>query len=338
MQPDTYPAVSLHNVAELEAADWTDDGHRLTRLPGDVGANLNVSARERMRHPSGCELRFVPDGDDATVAITLSASTETVAYPFWGSFQAFDRVAIGPEPITLEFTVPERVRALEPQTAAAGAFDPRVCRLRFDPRSPVALHDVAGPRRPPTADELPATRYLAYGTSITEGYEVAPHLCYVAQTARRLGVDPINLGLSGAAFCEPAMADYLAGRNDWDLATLSLSVNMANRGFTLEQFRERAGHLVQRVATAHPEKPIACVTLFPYHADVVRGDDRERAAEFRAALRSIVGETAHDDLHLLEGPDLLDPTGLTSDVLHPGDDGMIQIGQRLAAALRPVLE
>ncbi len=113
---------------------------------------------------------------------------------------------------------------------------------------------------------------------------------------------------------------------------------MANRGFTQEQFRERADNLVETVANAHPETPIACITLFPYHADHVRGDDRDRAAAFRQHLRDIVAETDHDELVLLEGPDLLEPTGLTTDLLHPGDEGLIDIGRALAGELDGILE
>ena len=78
---------------------------------------LNVVARERVRNPTGCELRFVPEGE-GTVEVTLSAKGGT----------------------TCEFSVPERVRKLD--AAETGAFDPRVCRLRFDAWGPVAAHDV----------------------------------------------------------------------------------------------------------------------------------------------------------------------------------------------------
>lgn len=337
MQSDAYPSVSLHNVTELEPAEWTDGGKRLARVPGDVGANLNVTARDRVRNPTGCELRFVPKTDDATVDVTLSAAAEATVQPFWGEFQSNDSITVGPEPTTVEFEVPERIRALTDDGQTAGAFDPQVCRLRFDAWSPVAVHDVTGKCRPPNGRELPDYRYLAYGTSITEGAVSEPHLSYVSQAAHRLGSDPLNLGMAGAAFCEPAIADYLAGREDWDVATLSLSVNMANRGFTLEQFHKRAEYLVNKVARAHPTKPIVCISLFPYHADLVRDNASERATEFRAALRTIVTESPNDNLSLIEGPTLMTATGLMDDILHPGDNGMIEIGSRLAEKLDVML-
>jgi len=335
---DAFPSVSLHNVAALGPPDWTDGASQLHRVPQSVSQQVNVMGRGRLRDPTGCELRFVPEIDDATVEVTLSAKGGTTVHTFWGEFQSVDPVDVGQEPTTCEFSVPERVRKLNAPAEDLGAYDPRVCRLRFDAWGPVAVHDVSGPARPPESDEIPDRRYLAYGTSITEGAVSDPHLSYVSQAAGHLGVDPLNLGMAGSAYCEPAMAEYLAGRDDWDLATIAISVNMANRGFTVEQFRERARHLLDTVAGAHPDEPVVAMTLFPYHMDLVEGDDAERAAAYRRELREAVADSPHDNLSLVEGGDLLDTTGLMDDILHPGDDGMIQIGRRLAAELADVLD
>lgn len=338
MNHDELPGVALHNVAETATAPWSPGGHRLRRVPAALGKRLNVDARDRMGHPTNCELRFVPETDDASVRVTVSAQGRTVLHPFWGGFQGEEPIEFGPVPKTIELTVPDRISVLD-DAVATGAFDQRVCRLRFDAWEPVAVHDVAGACRPPTDDELPNHRYLAHGTSITEGAAAsAAHLTYVSRVARRLGVDPVNLGASGSAFCEPAMAEYLADRDDWDVATLALSVNMANRGFTEKQFDERVHAFVRTVAESNPGKPVVCVTLFPYHEDLVRDGDRERAAAFRSSLRTAVDNCATGNVHLVEGPDLMDATGLTTDLLHPGDAGMEAIGRGLAEEVRPLLD
>lgn len=329
--------VSLHNVAETASPDWADAGVTLHRVPGAVRDGLNVGARERYRRPAGCELRFVPTGDEP-VEVTLSAPDGTVVRPYWGPFQPTEPVEVGAEPTTLSLSVPERVGALRPDVPT-GPFDPRVCRVRFEGWEPVAVHDVSGPRRPPTDGELPARRLLAYGTSITAGgLATTAHLSYVSQLARALGVDPLNLGASGSAYCEPAVGEYIAGREDWDLATLSVSVNMANRGFTVEQFRERVTALFDAVAGAHPDEPVVAVTLYPYHADLVAGDDADRAAAYRETVQTAVERSPHDNLHVVSGTDLLDPTGLTTDLLHPGDAGMTDVGRRLAAEIEGLLD
>lgn len=111
-----------------------------------------------MAHATNGEVRFVPESDDDVVEVTLSAAEPARAWVFWGSFQPWQAVEIGSTPTTLELGVPERLGDLD-ASVDVGRFDPRVCRVRFDRFSPVALHDVAGDCRPPTPEELPDERY-----------------------------------------------------------------------------------------------------------------------------------------------------------------------------------
>ncbi|ESP87107.1 SGNH/GDSL hydrolase family protein [Candidatus Halobonum tyrrellensis] len=333
MRSETHPSVSLHNVAETTDPDWTTGGDQLCRVPASVRAELNDGASDRLAHATNAELRFVPESDGSVVEVTVSAAEPARAWVFWGSFQPWQAVEVGPTPETFELGVPERLRELD-ASVDTGRFDPRLCRVRFDRFAPVALHGVAGDCRPPTPGELPDERYLAYGTSITEGAKAsAAHLSYVSHAAQHRGYDAVNLGCSGSAYCEPALADYVAARDDWDVASLALSVNMANGGFSPAEFRERADYFVNTVAGHHPESPVVCVTLFPYFADVTDGGDAAHAGAYRDALRSVVADSPHDNVSLVAGPDLLSASDLTWDVLHPGDAGMRSIGDGLAEHL-----
>ncbi|MFB6137114.1 MAG: SGNH/GDSL hydrolase family protein [Halobacteriaceae archaeon] len=329
--------LSLHNVAELRPGGDVDPdlagGEHLQRLPESVREALNWAAQERYQHPAGVEVRVVQTGDEA-IEVTLSASARSPVEVFWGPFQE-RRVEIGPGRSTLALDQPDPVADLRPEVAADQAFSPDVCRIRFAGAhrgGVVGLHGASGPRRPPDDDEVPDRTLLAYGTSITEGEAPsAEHLAYVSQTARRLDADLRNLGTCGSAYCEPEVTDYLAEQS-FDVGVLALSVNMID-SFEVSEFRERAAYAVETVAAAHPETPVAAVTLYPYYDDLLVDGDDQRSAAFRETLREVVAEADRPNLHLLEGPDLLDPSGLRADVLHPGDAGMVQMGERLAAAL-----
>ena len=283
--------VEFHNVAELVEVDGTS-GRRLQRVPERVRTHLNERAQERMLAAIATEIRFVSSGD--TVAVTLSRPEGTAELiPFFGPFQVNQRHQIGPEPTRIEITRPQRLGFITSRERRGLMFSPDVWRLTLRGNG-VFYHGIEGEAlRLPRPEELPARRYLSYGTSITHGSAAtAGHLTYVAQTAWRLGADLINLGVGGSAYCEPELADYIAEREDWDVASLSLSVNMIGAGFTDSEFRERTSYFVNAVAGANTDRPVACITLYPHFRDFAAEDESwvEHSARFRQIYREVVAE------------------------------------------------
>ena len=82
---------------------------------------------------------------------------------------------------------------------------------------------------------------------------------------------------------------------------------------------------------------MVCITLYPFFRDLgIEPPDEYggTADEYRKILREVVATNENPNLHLIEGPDLLeDLSGLTADLIHPGDHGMAEMGQRLAERL-----
>jgi len=333
-----HEKVELHNVAEI--SEGPDGGVLMQRVPEKLRPHLNQGAQGRVLMPACAEIRFVTDDGKATVTLSGNGGPVNIS-PFFGVFRNGGCFSVGPEPTTFEIEMPAVFSELLPEVEKLGhPFSPRVCRLMMR-GAQVCLHSVEGAGlRPPKADEVPWLRYLSYGTSITHGGNASwPHLTYVAQVARRIGADLINLGLGGSCHCEPEMADYIAGREDWQIATLALSVNMVG-GFTEEEFETRVRYMVNKVAGADTDRPVACITLFPYSNDL-----REREVEgarksvaFREILRAAVRDCPHPNAMLLEGPEMLtDMGGLTTDLIHPADDGMIEMGLNFARRLQPLV-
>ncbi|WP_330166486.1 hypothetical protein [Halobacterium sp. KA-4] len=75
------------------------------------------------------------------------------------------------------------------------------------------------------------------------------------------------------------------------------------------------------------------MTLFPYCDDVTESGDAEHAIAYRETLRTIVEESPHGNLSLVESPELLPLSELAADLLHPGDYGMKRIGDELSQRL-----
>ncbi|MBN1675619.1 MAG: hypothetical protein JXR37_31545 [Kiritimatiellae bacterium] len=332
--------VELHNVEEVQAIEGVE-GVRLQRVPEAVRLKLNPSAQQKMLSPACAEIRFVAGKTPARVTL-VSPGDATHATVFHGMFQA-DSFTIRRENQTLQLSVPERLQKLDAAYYADMPFPPSVCRILLG-GGPVHLVSVEGEGiRPPTAEECPRRRYLAYGTSITHGAAAtAPYLCYAAQTARRLNADLINLGSGGSAWCEPELADYIAARPDWDFATLALSVNMIGAGFTLEQFHERVAYMVNTVAGSNTNRPVACITIFPHFRDFGKAFEDTvktgRSEEFRQKLRDAVAGCPHPNVHLIEGTEILTEIGgLKPDLIHPADNGMIAMGEHLARRLARIV-
>lgn len=315
--------LDLHNVARLIPSN---NGVLLDRVPADVLTQLDEPATHTSNNDSGVELRFVMHTD--TVQITLRAQKvpePTVAYLMYGNFFADwtqSAFVIGTKPTTLTIHRPKNLAHLQAVAQSLGhAFDPSVVRVCL-PYCRNWLLSVSGLITPPTPDLLPPTTYLAYGSSITHGtLALNPQLTYAQQVARRLGSDLLNFGFPGSAWLEPAVADYLVSRHDWQCASLEMGINMLG-AFSVAEFAQR----VQRFL-----KPFATDSRLVVVTDMVATeylDDPGKVAAFRQVVRQACVEA---QLPYICGLDLLpDFHGLTSDLLHPDALGMATIAAHLA--------
>lgn len=332
----------LHNVEELVEIPGRP-GLLLQRVPEAVREGLTEEGQRQIRRAALTEIRFVAEAGEAQATLASYAAPSRVQI-YYGDYWVEDRT-IGEQPETLT------LGARDPRFQFDSPWREGVPRLSFGPVWRILAHggevhllELRGASlRPPREEEKPALRYLAYGTSITFGGSVSsPDATYVAQAAWRLGLDPLNLGVPGAAHCEPAIAAHIAGRQDWDIATLCLSVNMLNQGATAEAFAARAGAMVAAIASARPDKPVLCIGLFTGFPDLgwtwPGRDVRATSEAYRQALRAIAQDPAFPNVGYADGCELLDDwRGLSHDLLHPGTHGMVRIGERLAERMRPML-
>ncbi|MFC4597806.1 GDSL-type esterase/lipase family protein [Cohnella hongkongensis] len=338
-----YRQMELHNVEELVPVEGRP-GLLLQRVPESVRAGLGELGSQQIRRAAAVEIRFcAPAGSDSSVTLASYGGTSTVQV-YYGDYWLEDH-ELGEEP--------KRIAVKEPEPGFQFQYPwkEQVPRLSYGPvwrlvlqGFEVHLLDRSGEGlRPPEAKEKPALTYLAYGTSITFGISAAtPDMTYVGQTAWRLGLDTINLGMPGSAYCETAIAEHIAGRNDWDIASLCISVNMLNQGVTVREFAEKAEAMVRRIASAHPSKPLVCISLFPSFADLgwtwPGRDVQASSEEYRRTLKRIAEGSGYPNVHYADGRELLDDwRGLSHDLLHPGNAGMIRIGERLARFMRPLV-
>ncbi len=331
-----YLGVELHGFDRLTK---DKDGVALGRYPKEVYDRLKDLSQVSADNAGGGEIRFVSKGE---ARITLSC----VAPPnrglvskvqvFYGDYQEREYVLTDNTPMTITAKVPQLLFDSVGKTKQAMSLI--VTRLILW-NGCFKILGIEGDFLPMEQDMLPKKTLLSYGTSITQGSNAtSPMISFVKLTARLLGMDSINLGLAGAAFCDEVITDYIAQRNDWDILTLCISVNMFNQGYSVDEFYQKARYMVEHISSKHPDKNIYCISLFPFFSDLglENGSAKSvcRPQEYRDALNKIVREVGSARVVFIDGGDLLcGMNNLSCDLLHPGDYGMISIAQKLSAII-----
>ena len=327
--------IEFFNIEALERLGWPEGANRLQRVPEALRLQLNEGAQSMSLCAANAELRFVCEGP-----FRLHLRTPNGENRFHIAYGGFVGRAYAIADMKVQIERPKNLKNLDPTKACKHVFSPDVVRVLL-PNAEVQFMGIeAEGLRPPHENEVPQVRLLACGTSITQGAcATVPHLSYVSVASRELGADVLNLGMSGSFHAEPELADYVASRDDWDVATIEISVNMVSC-FTVDEFRGRVRYFINTVAQAHPGKPVVCITLFPYFNDLCHVDaaDADKTKQFRSVLREELKQSDCKNLYLIEGNDILDTIeGLSEDLIHPNDFGMIRMGQNLAGFLRPLV-
>ncbi len=181
----------------------------------------------------------------------------------------------------------------------------------------------------------PAVRYLAYGDSITHGFTAsAVDKSYAFLVAQKMGWQLVNLGLGGRAsniadakVVKAAKADVISvfmGVNDWQ------------GGGPLARYKSNMTGFFDAIRAGQPGVPIYYLTsLWVPPSWKPQGQVADLEA-YRKVAREIVAERKDPNLHLVEGPGLIDHDAALFDAVavHPNDKGFAQMAERLAAQLQ----
>ncbi|MBI1337568.1 MAG: hypothetical protein GC164_11465 [Phycisphaera sp.] len=330
-----YQSIELHNVCDIiQTPD--QPGFKTSRIPLAVRERVNRGAQNMVLHGSGVELRgMLKVGDEARVVLQNLDDNVVppVAMVYHGCFSG-QTVLLSREPTEIKITIkdPAKFEVMSRITKERKLpFDAGLVRVCLPPIHPVRILAIEGGLTYPAPGSTPTKTMLAYGSSITHGaHAIAPHSTYAAQCATQLGVDLVNLGVGGSAQMDSAMADHIAGRDDWDFATFEMGINV--RTWPVEKFREAVDHFVSTVVRAHPDKFIFCIDVFTCDHDFQTGPSNVPA--FREIVREIAHKQDSPRVAYIDGRTLLrDPGGLTVDLVHPNDIGMTQIGHTLAGVM-----
>lgn len=323
LQTMVFQNIEFHNVAEIVPFE---DGWRMWRVPQAVREKCSEGLLTTTAgYNTGVELRFRVLGEYADIHLrTLPIAEGQMAYLYYGAIQGGwqnSSFIITRERTTIRVPRPGNLEKLRRITEGAGlSFDPEVARLVL-PYGTAVFLGVDGEVAPPEKAMLPATTYMAYGSSITHGsLALAMPMTYPFRIAQRFGCDYLNMGFAGTAHCEKEMAQWLVSRKDWDFASLEMGINML--GMEEKAFEERID--VFTGIMADDGRPVFATSLFGFNGDH-SGDGPDKATVFR----NIVRKYAEPRLNFIDGLELLNrPEYISQDMVHPTFEGIDQVAGR----------
>ncbi len=326
-----YKNVELHNVVDIFENEKTG-GIGLSRLPLNIHDSLNKNAPGMSKMSSACEIRaMLKEGGEAKIVLRAmnDNSVPPIVSVWFGDF-CDTTIVLENSDTELIIKQPNNIELMEELYKKENlGFNPRLLRIRLPHIHTVNIISIEGDLSYPIENATPDKTLLSYGSSITHGAScIPPEGTYPAQCAYHLGYDVLNLGLGGAAQMEMSVAEHIASRSDWDIATLEMGINVCN--WDNETFHKTAESFVAKIVEAHPDKKIFCIDLFTYKADF--SGDTTSAPGFRESVKSIVKALDSKNVFYIDGRKLLTkPVGLRTDLVHPSDNGMIEMGRNLAA-------
>ncbi len=179
-----------------------------------------------------------------------------------------------------------------------------------------------------------------YGSSITQGGCASrPGNAYQSVISRRLSVDHVNLGFSGSAKGERAMAEYIATL-DMSAFVLDYDHNTNNH----DHLRETHLPFYRTVRAAHPTLPIVIVTA----PDVLLKGNGVYGYGVFTTRREIIRETyetalreGDKNVYFIDGAELFageEWDSCSVDGTHPNDLGFHRMAMRIGAELEKILK
>ncbi len=180
----------------------------------------------------------------------------------------------------------------------------------------------------------PATRYLAYGDSITQGFtasEVGKSYTYLV--ACKKGWQLVNLGLAGRA--TTASDGTTVGSLGADVISVLIGVNDWQGGVALATYSNRLDAFLANLRVLQPTVPVYLLTPLWVDASWNPASDIAPLESYRQVARAVAAARSDPKLSVIEGPELIDPSIAYFDpvLVHPNDSGFAMMSDRLVARM-----
>jgi len=314
------------------------DGVRYRRLPEDVAKATSESVHSLHAHTAGGRLRFVTDSPYIAISAKMSNVGKMPHFPLTGSagFDLYER-RDGEYIYLRTFIPPYSITDGYESLIELAAFDGKREFLIHFPLYSNVDELYIGLDKDASVEKAPEYRYpvpvVYYGSSITQGGCASrPGCSYQAIISTTLDCDHINLGFSGSAKGEDAIAEYIAG--------LKMSVfvyDYDHNAPTPEHLEATHEKMFQTIRKAQPELPI--VILSKPRKRLGEVDEHRKEIIYRTYLNAKAA--GDENVYFIAGSDLIEDAmseSYTVDDCHPSDLGFFSMALHIGAQVRRLLK
>jgi lysophospholipase L1-like esterase len=181
--------------------------------------------------------------------------------------------------------------------------------------------------------------YVSLGDSISHGVGQgsAAYRSWPYRLATQLNADLYNCAVGGGVISIPAAKQL----KDWakiDFMTILIGYNdWANRGKTVEEYKNDYRELLKSIRASHPDTKLFCISMLYTRTTESKRTKGTTAPQFRQVVYDMVGEfkAAGDaNIFLIKGEELTDETYLRgeaqpNDPVHLGEKGAEMLAEKL---------
>ncbi len=332
---EQHPEAVYYDARDLSLHGVFHDGERYRRVPADVAEATSASVSKLAQNTAGGRVRFITDSPYIAIAARMDGTSKWNHFSLSGS-TAFDIYADKTRYIATFLT---------PATNYEEGYEayintPLTDEHEYTVNMPlyanvkelligIAPDSVMKPAEPYGI----STPIVFYGSSITQGACASrPGCCYENIISRKLDADIIDLGFSGNAKAELAIANYVASL-DMSAFVYDYDHNAPNPAHLLET-HERMFKIVRE---AHPDIPIIMMTRPRYY---LTEEEEQRVKIVRKTYETAL-EGNDKNVAFIKGADLIDEDIREIhlvDGCHPNDAGFASMARVVANKLREMMK
>ena len=305
------------------------------RMPDAVAKEVSHGVHVLSKHTAGGRVRFVTDSPYIAIKAVQSGRPNMNHMPASGQ-AGFDLYAgAGKNPIYRKSFIPPSgcVNGFE-GVYDIGRSEKKVYTINF-PLYFNVKELYIGLKEGSLLEKAPeyaiTTPFVYYGSSITQGGCASrPGNAYQGLISRKYDADFINLGFSGGAKAEPAIAEYIAGL-DMSLFVYDYDFNTP----TVEHLEATHEKMFLRIRETHPDTPIVIMSRPIFTLT----DNDKRYMVIKKTYDNAVAR-GDKNVYYIPGYELMsicEAEG-TVDGTHPTDLGFFAMANRLSEVIDKILE